>query len=118
MVVSDEPDNVATIEQELKDYGFNVIGFTNPFQALEQLEGEGNNFVDLVIADVRMAKMSGFQFARKIKKLRMDIKVILVTAFDVNKDEFDMVLPSTQIDDFLTKPFHVNELVEAIKNFD
>src|ERR1051326_7603691 len=101
MVVDDEPDNVATIEQELKHHGFIVIGFTNPFQALEQLEGEGINFVHLVIAEVRMAKMSGFQLARKIKKLRMDVRVILVSAFEVNKDEFGKVLPSTQIDGFL-----------------
>jgi response regulator RpfG family c-di-GMP phosphodiesterase len=118
MVVDDEPDNVATIEQELKHHGFNVISFTNPFQALEQQGGEGNNFVDLVIADVRMAKMSGFQLAKMRKKLRMNIRVILVTAFEVNKDEFGKVLPSTQIHGFLTKPFYVNELVEAIKNFD
>ena len=65
-----------------------------------------------------MAKITGFQFARAVKKLDAGMKVILTTSFEVNKEEFDKVLPSTHIDGFLTRPFHVNELVEGIKQID
>lgn len=117
MIVDDDADVVAVIEKELENYGFEVIGFTDPLQALQQLR-KNPHIVDLVVSDARMANMTGFQLARTIKKTREDMSVILISAFEISKNEFDKVLPSTHVDGFLTKPFHVSELVEVIKQLD
>ena len=74
--------------------------------------------IDVVITDARMPQMSGFQFARRIKELRSTTRIILCSAFDINKSEFEKVMPNTRIDGFLTKPFALNELVEVISSVD
>lgn len=61
---------------------------------------------------------SGFQLARRIKELHPVIKVILISAFEINKSEFDKILPSTKVDGFVTKPFSISELLEVINQVD
>ena len=74
--------------------------------------------IDLVVIDARMAKMTGFQLARRIKDLQPDVHVILISAFEINKTEFDKVMPHTHIDSFLAKPFPISALIGAIKTLD
>lgn len=74
--------------------------------------------IDLVMTDTRMSEMTGFLFARKVKDLSPDMRIILISAFEINKGELDKVMPSTHINGFLTKPFHVAELVEATRSVD
>jgi DNA-binding NtrC family response regulator len=113
MVVDDERDILQVLEKGLQNNGFNVVAFSDPIKALEHFE-KNREDINLVVTDARMAGMSGFQLARMIKKLQEDVRVILISAFEINKEEFDKVLPSTHIDGFLTKPFRVADLVEAI----
>jgi YesN/AraC family two-component response regulator len=68
----------------------------------------------LLISDVRMPGMNGFQLARKVKELNPNIKVILVSAFEINTEEFEKVLPSTRIDGFLEKPASLKKLTELV----
>jgi YesN/AraC family two-component response regulator len=65
-----------------------------------------------------MAKMTGFQLARRIKDLQPDVHVILISAFEINKTEFDKVMPHKHIDSFLAKPFPISALIGAIKTLD
>jgi response regulator RpfG family c-di-GMP phosphodiesterase len=60
--------------------------------------------------------MSRFEVARKIKKLNPDVKVVLITAFEINKSEFEKVMPDLKIDNFIAKPFHVSELVQVVNS--
>lgn len=113
MVVDDEVDILNVLESGLKSNGFKVIAFSDPTEALQHFKSNLES-INMVITDVRMPKMSGFQFARRIKELREEVRVILISAFEINKNEFDKVFPSTHIDGILTKPFHINELLEAL----
>lgn len=73
----------------------------------------------MVVTDARMAKMTGFQLARRIKDLQPDVHVILISAFEINKTEFDKVMMlHTHIDSFLAKPFPISALIGAIKTLD
>ena len=56
---------------------------------------------DIVITDIRMPQMNGFEVARAVKEIRLDIKIALITTFDINKSEFEKVLPSTNVDAFI-----------------
>jgi DNA-binding NtrC family response regulator len=50
------------------------------------------------ISDIRMPALIGFQIVRRVKDLRPDMKVIMMTLFEVNKREFEAIFPSTPID--------------------
>ena len=117
MVVDDETDILTTVMRGLENNGFKVRGFADPVAALQHFENGGDTFT-IVISDVRMPKVSGFQLVRRIKELCPELKVILMSAFEINKPEFDKVLPSTKVDGFLCKPFSISQLLEVIKTFD
>jgi CheY-like chemotaxis protein len=51
----------------------------------------------MLLSDVRMPQMSGFELVKKIKQLRPDFVVLLMSAFEINKDESDKVLPPTKV---------------------
>jgi two-component SAPR family response regulator len=59
--------------------------------------------------------MNGIQLVKAVKKLRPDMKVVLTTAFDIDKKEWHHVMPSTEVDEFVTKPFRMLKLLEAIE---
>jgi CheY-like chemotaxis protein len=117
MVVDDETDILTIVGKGLENNGFSVVGFADPTAALQYFENGGDTF-DTVISDVRMPKLTGFQLARRIKELHPEIKVILMSAFEINKPEFDKVLRSTKVDGFLSKPFSILQLLEVIKLLD
>lgn len=76
---------------------------------------ENPNIYDLVISDARMPRMTGFELARRIKDVKPDVKVIIMTASEINRLEFENVLPSTKIDGFVTKPATLKVVCVAIE---
>ena len=114
MLVDDEPDLLDMIRKVLEKEGYKVHGFTNPISALSHFEN-GCKDCSLVLTDIRMASMSGFELVRRVKDLRPEMKIILMTAFKINQSEAQIVLPSTKVDAFLNKPFRSTELIEAVK---
>ncbi len=59
--------------------------------------------------------MNGFEVARAVKEIRSDIELAFITPFEINKSEFEKVLPSTKVDVFVTKPVKPATFVEIIK---
>ena len=111
-MVDDELDIVLIFKQALSRHGYTVFGFTDPLLALEHFK---INFADygLVITDVRMPRMSGFEFATNIKVIKPDVRVVFMSAFEVSDLEFSM--PGIKINDFLRKPVDVKTLVRRVK---
>jgi CheY-like chemotaxis protein len=68
----------------------------------------------VVLSDIRMPGMSGFEFCRKVKQLRPEAPVILMTAFEINQSEFSKVLPHTAADAFIRKPISLKQLKASI----
>jgi len=58
--------------------------------------------------------MNGFQLVRRVKDLRPNMKIIMMTAFEVNMREFNTVFPSTHIKNIIRKPFNISSLVEMV----
>jgi FixJ family two-component response regulator len=114
MVIDDEPDLLATTKMLLEKEGYKVHGFTNPITGLSHVENGCKECI-IVISDIRMPGMSGFELVRRLKELPPEMKVIFMTAFKINMEEAQMVLPSTKVEAFLNKPFRTTELMEAIK---
>jgi YesN/AraC family two-component response regulator len=62
-----------------------------------------------------MPSMNGYEFIRKIKAIHPTIKTILISAFEINKNEFSKVMPSVKIDGFIAKPISLKELVNIVE---
>lgn len=112
LVVDDELDIVLIFKQALSRQGYTVFGFTDPLLALEHFKVNSVDY-GLVITDVRMPRMSGFELAANIKVIKPDAKVVFMSAFEVSDLEFSM--PGVKINDFLRKPVNVKTLVRRVK---
>lgn len=112
LVVDDELDIVVIFKQALSRQGYTVFGFTDPLLALEHFKVNAEDY-GLVITDVRMPRMSGFELAANIRAIKPDAKVVLMSAFEVSDLEFSM--PGVKIHDFLRKPVDVKTLVRRVK---
>ena len=86
MVVDDDFDIATLVKITLQKSGFkNVFAFTKPSLALENFKIGYEDYC-LVISDIRMPEMNGFEFARLVSRIKPEIKVLLMTALDNNDD--------------------------------
>jgi len=60
--------------------------------------------------------MNGFELYRQVKELSPNTKIAFITAFEINKDEFNKVLPSIEVKDFIIKPIDMDDLIFKIKS--
>ena len=58
--------------------------------------------------------MTGFELARRVKVSHPEMKIILLTAFEIDKSEFDNVFPSTNIDALVNKPVRITKLENTV----
>jgi two-component system cell cycle sensor histidine kinase/response regulator CckA len=112
-VIDDDPDIAYVLKRGLQKNGFLVDAFTNPEEALRSFESNPHDLC-LVVSDVRMPGLSGIQLARKVKQINQDIKVVLMTSFEIKDNEFSKVFPSTQVDGFVQKPISIADLTSKI----
>jgi two-component SAPR family response regulator len=68
----------------------------------------------MVLSDIRMPGMNGYEFLKQVKNINPQVKVIFMTAFDIDDKEFYNVLPSIKVDAFLQKPFSIQQLNDVI----
>ena len=113
IVVEDDPDLAQVFRLGLLMNGFLVDAFTNPQEALQSFKSNADSYC-LLLSDVRMPGLSGMQLARKVKETNPDVKVVLMTAFEIRDNEFSKVFPSTQVDGFIQKPVRIRELTDKI----
>lgn len=102
LLIDDDVDILTIFKHSLAQAGMHTYAFTNPMLAVEHFRRNANNY-DIVVTDIRMPHMSGFQVARAVKQIRPDIKIAFATSFDINKSEFNKIFPSIEADAFITK---------------
>jgi DNA-binding NtrC family response regulator len=113
-VVDDEFDIVNVIKLYLQGKGLNVFGFTDPLLALEHFRINCQNYM-LIISDIRMPGMNGFEFVRKVREIIPTIKVLLMLAFEVNSVELSEDLRGNKIVAFIQKPITLDELGNIVQ---
>nr|WP_321979994.1 PleD family two-component system response regulator [uncultured Cohaesibacter sp.] len=113
LVVDDNPANVKLLDARLSKEYFDVLCAYSGAEALEILSG---NLVDIVLLDVMMPGMDGFEVCRRIKSdpKTVHIPVIMVTALDQASDRVAGL--SAGADDFLSKPVNEVALIARVKN--
>jgi DNA-binding response OmpR family regulator len=111
--VDDEPDITDSFSLALEDTGvFEVETYNDPEEALSNFK---SNSYDLVLLDIKMPKMSGFELCDRIKKLDGRVKVCFISAFDPYSDELRDQFLSLKIECFIPKPITIKELVMRIQ---
>jgi YesN/AraC family two-component response regulator len=118
MVVDDERDILRIIKRDLEanNNTFTVDIFSSSEQALQAFEGHPSDYYDLILTDIRMPRMNGFELYRRIKEKNPAMKIAFITAFEINKEEFNKVLPSIDVKDFIIKPISMSDLIIKLKS--
>ena len=109
LVVDDDPAICDTVEDALHLAGHSTIRATNGDAALEIIRREN---VALVVLDVNMPKVGGFDVLRRLRALKDQTPVILLTARDDRHDVIEGFRVGA--DDYVTKPFGLEELLLRI----
>ncbi|NIP38538.1 MAG: response regulator [Candidatus Dadabacteria bacterium] len=113
LIVDDEPRNRLLLNNMCENMGFETFQASNGLEAVQHAIDDNP---DLIIMDVIMPKMNGFDSTEKIKsdERTKQIPVIIVTALGSREDLLTGI--SKGADDFLTKPYDFEELAMRIKN--
>jgi YesN/AraC family two-component response regulator len=119
MVVDDEKDILRIIKRDLEannNNTFKVDTFYSSELAIQAFDGHPKDYYDLVLTDIRMPKINGFELYRRIKEKNPSMKIAFITAFEINKEEFNKVLPSIDVKDFIIKPISMSDLSSKLKS--
>jgi DNA-binding response OmpR family regulator len=110
LIVEDEEALLMGLEQNVKEAGYNVLTAKDGKQALEKAR---TGRPDLILLDVMIPEVSGFEVCRQLRDSGASMPIIMLTA---RNDEFDKVHGFEMgADDYVTKPFSINELLARLK---
>jgi len=109
LIVEDDPNILEALKYNLGKEGYDILTATDGVQALDMARA---NKPDLIILDIMLPEMSGFEVCRILRK-EMVVPIIMLTARD---DEIDKVTGlDLGADDYMTKPFSMRELMARIR---
>jgi DNA-binding NtrC family response regulator len=117
LVLDDDFDISNLLKISLMKQGYSVFGFTDPLLALEHFKINHSSY-SLVLTDLRMPVMSGFEFSNNIKLIKPEINVVLMSGFDMKFDvEFINFSKNYDIEDFIQKPIAMKNLYSLVGSF-
>jgi CheY-like chemotaxis protein len=121
LVVDDEPDVTLTFKVGLEGYNydsgdndktrFEAYTCNNPSEALSEFKP---HFYDLMIVDVYMPDMNGFQLCEKILELDVNIRVCFISAAELNIESLREVYPKLSFGCFMKKPITIEYLIKRV----
>jgi DNA-binding response OmpR family regulator len=114
LLVDDEPDVTLAFKMGLEDNGYVVDAFNDPILALSTFK-QGLN--SLVLLDIKMPKMNGFELYKEIRKLDGNVKICFMTAFDLETEKLKEVLHTSDSEKpvVIRKPITIDDLIARIK---
>jgi DNA-binding response OmpR family regulator len=113
LFVDDEPDHSLTLKMILEENGFKVDSFTDPLLALQNFK-EQDSMYDMIILDIKMPEMNGFELYRQIKKIDDKVKVCFLTASEMDYGVYTDIVNSLDAKYFIRKPIDNEELVKRL----
>ena len=110
LVVEDNLDLRELFVTTINNAGYRAFGATDGLDALNLMD---NTHIDLIVADIMMPKLSGYELTKELRSLGNSIPILMVTA----KDDYDSLQKgfSFGADDYMIKPVNVNELLLRIQ---
>ncbi|MFL6317154.1 MAG: response regulator [Nitrososphaeraceae archaeon] len=114
MMVDDEQDIARLFTIALQDNGFVVDVFNDPLSALSNYKA---GLYDLLLLDIRMPTMNGFELYQKIRDIDDRAEVCFITAYEEFLHDFKRLFPVLEeVDCFVTKPIEMHNLVKIVKS--
>ncbi|NJD76884.1 MAG: response regulator [Candidatus Methanoperedens sp.] len=111
LIVDDEPDTLELVKLVLEREGFRTLQASSGKDALAKI---GTSRPDLVLLDIMMPDMDGWDVFRKMKEKEPKIPIAILSAKAQNIDKF-LGLHVLKADDYITKPFGKNELIDRVR---
>ena len=112
LLIDDDDMIVDVSEMILKKSGYDVVSAKSGKEAIEVYK-ENHNRIDMVILDMILPDMGGGDTYDRLKEINPEIKVLLASGYDKDYQGSDIM--ERGCDDFIQKPFNMNELLEKIK---
>jgi CheY-like chemotaxis protein len=120
LIVDDNPDITLTFKQALEAENdksgnntfYKVFTYNDTILALAQFKP---NFYDLLLVDINIPKMNGFEFSRQILGLDVNVRICYITAAEINLQALREQFPTLSIGCFIKKPIGVEDLVRRVK---
>ena len=113
LVIDDNPDIVFTLRIGLEsDPNMQVFGFDNPVTALVEFKP---NFYDLLLIDVNMPLLDGFQLAQNLLRRDLNVRVCFMTSGEINIEAAREAHPLRSIGCFIKKPISTEQLLRRIR---
>ena len=115
LLVDDEPDLALAFKIGLEDNGFRVDAFDNPMKALSNFRA---GFYDLLLLDIKMPNMNGFEAYQQMKEIDKKVKVCFITASEmyyyeeIRKEKF----PILGVKRLIRKPVRMDDLVNDLRD--
>jgi DNA-binding NtrC family response regulator len=114
LIVDDEEDIAWCFKIGLECAGFVVDIFNDPMKLLSAYKG---GVYDLLLLDIRMPRMSGFELYDKIKEIDDKVNVCFITAFEEYYNEFKKRFPNSEKTEwFIRKPIGMDDLIRSVKS--
>lgn len=113
LLVDDEHDITTVMKSGLEAYGFDVSAFNSPIQALTEYNP---NHYDVIILDVRMAELNGFNLAKAIWAKDANARICFLSAFEIYEKEAKMVFKDFKTHCFIKKPIAHSDLIKHIES--
>ena len=116
LIVDDDCDIVSIIKISLEKAGLLVSSFTDPLMALETIRQTPSNY-DLVISDIKMPHLNGYDFVQQIKKIKSNMKILLMSAFEYEYSAFQKGFLPSDVKGYIEKPvslYKLNQMVLAL----
>ncbi|MGB9615627.1 MAG: response regulator transcription factor [Fervidobacterium sp.] len=110
MIVEDDKKLRRLLEIELEHAGYEVVSYENGLDAIEEFRNEKP---ELVILDIMLPDMDGYEVAKSLRKLSPDVLILMLTALGMKKDKLEGF--ESGADDYMTKPFDNEELLARIR---
>jgi two-component system, OmpR family, response regulator ChvI len=115
ILVDDDQEILFTYRLFLEGYDYHINSFTDPFSALNYIK-DLPNFNDLlVILDIRMENLNGFQLHQQIKSIDPTIKILFITVLDI-LDEILTIVPGLSKEQIMRKPVEKKTFTNTVKN--
>ena len=114
LIVDDEEDIAKFLKLALERAGYIVDMFNDPLESLSHYRA---GIYDLLLFDIRMPQLNGFELFGRIRQIDDKAQVCFMTAFEEYYDEFKRVLPDLHQEDecFISKPIGMDELIRTVK---
>ena len=115
LLVDNEADITYALENALENYGYSIYSFNDSMLALNSYK---SNFYDLVILDIKMPIMDGFELYNKIKERDPKVKICFLTASELFYEEFRKTryMLGEKLGDeyFIQKPIKIDDLIQKM----